>query len=229
MSIAEKFEVIADAVYDKGIDDGVIKLWDAMTAKGEKATCIRTFNETDFTDMQELPYVWKPSSGNFQYAFYNYRGTKLPNPKYLDLSALPLNENTNHSAYFCASWSSTLTKEGVFPDYGIPARNFYDCWFTSSGALKTIEILRTNENTSFKDTFRLTLNLENITFEGVIGKNIDFKDCPLLTIESLNNIIDHLKEFPTENSANITLHADSKALLGTEGLARILAKGWSYA
>ena len=76
MNTGEKLEVIADAVYEKGKEDTIKTLWDAITNKGKKTVGTRMFNECDFTEIQELPYVWKCTSGNMSQMFYNYQGKK---------------------------------------------------------------------------------------------------------------------------------------------------------
>mgnify|MGYP003300862649 CR=1 FL=1 len=235
MSIDKKFEVIADAVYEKGIDDGVKAMWDAMTNKGTKTVGTRMFNETDFTNVQELPYTWKCTSGNMQYMFYNYQGKKLPNPKYVDLSYLPENNNANHTNSLCQyySFDNCGIKDAIFPDYGIPASNHCESWFASATALGTIEVLRVHEGTTFKNTFSTgnatsMLNLMNITFEGVIGQELNMAKCPLLTDASLQNIAEHLKEFSSPNSAVLTLHATVKNRIeGTPIYSTITGKGWT--
>jgi hypothetical protein len=69
-------------------------------------------------------------------------------------------------------------------------------------------------NTSFGDLYAL----EEIRFEGVIGQDISFKNCTLLTHESLMSIINALKDFRLVNStySNVTYEWD-----GTEGNGEI--------
>jgi hypothetical protein len=58
----------------------------------------------------------------------------------------------------------------------------------------TIDKIIVSENTkSLNAWFSGCTDLENITFEGTINKNIDFKDCTKLTRASIDNIYAHLK------------------------------------
>ena len=235
MNTGEKLEVIADAVYEKGKEDTIKTLWDAITNKGKKTVGTRMFNECDFTEIQELPYVWKCTSGNMSQMFYNYQGKKLPNPEYVDLSYLPENNTSLYTNSLCAWYSSTNiggVTDAVFPDYGIPAPNSCESWFSHATALGTIEVLRVHKSTTFKSTFATNsgffLNLVNITFEGEIGQDLDMSKCPKLSAESLDNIVSHLYDYSTEapNTHTLMLHADCWT---DELKARVEALGWKTA
>ena len=217
MSIAEKFEVIADAVYDKGLSDKESEFWEAVTNKGERTYYASAFQYWGSIEYIRPQYKIKPV-GSAQSLCYYCTSLKKVESYYFDLSG-----STNQGTIFARC--SNLEE---IEDIKLP-KGDYNQAFTYCEKLEKIALITVDENTKFNGSFSLCSSLEYIRFDGVIGQDISFKDSPLLTIQSLNNIIDHLKEIPTGNSANITLHADSKALLGTEGLARILSKGWSYA
>lgn len=62
----------------------------------------------------------------------------------------------------------------------------------------TIDKIIVSENTkSFHAWFSGCTDLENITFEGTINKNIDFKDCTKLTKASIESIMSHLSSTAT--------------------------------
>lgn len=95
--------------------------------------------------------------------------------------------------------------------------------------------------TSLSDTFAQCSVLQNVRFvEGTTKVNISFGSSPKLTLDSLKSIINGLCDYSgTENEGvyKLTLHANSKALLETEGatapngltwLEYISAKGWTY-
>lgn len=217
MSIAEKFEVIANAVYEKGLSDKESEFWEAVTNKGERTYYSSAFSYWGTIEYIRPPYKIKPI-GSAQGLCYYCSSLKKVESDYFDLSG-----STNQGTIFARC--SNLEE---IEDIKLP-KGDYNQAFIYCEKLKKIALITVDENTKFNSSFSLCSSLEYIRFDGVIGQDISFKDSPLLTIQSLNNIIDHLKEFPSPNSANITLHANSKALLGTEGLERILAKGWSYA
>lgn len=224
MSIAEKFEVIADAVYDKGIEHMRLAVTNAVTDNNTRINYHNAFQYSNFTGF-EFSYPIKPR-GYVSNLFYSCTKMVEP-PKPIVLSEIFSNGNDT-ATYRKSVFAYCYALERV-PDLNMRAINGIEEWFRQCGALRTIELLRVHENTIYTNTFYECRALENIAFDGVIGQDISFKESPLLTLESLNNIIDHLKEFTSGSSANITLHANSKALLGDEGLGRIEAKGWSYA
>ena len=95
--------------------------------------------------------------------------------------------------------------------------------------------------TSFSESFAQCKKLKDIRFvENSIKATIGLSVSSELTIDSLKSIINGLYDYSgTENEGvyKLTLHADSKALLETEGatapngltwLEYISAKGWTY-
>lgn len=233
-TVNEKMTAIADAIRDKtgGTEaltlDGMAEavpgvyeagkkaMWDAFTAFGKRATGTRAFNEGDYTPYDEMPYPFTPT-GSCQQMFYNYRGKILPRPQYVDMSRVPANSGDNLYRTF-AYWDKAYTTEGYVPDYGIQAPINYRYTFDSATAIKTIEIVRSAENTTYEGTFQKCSNLTNITFEGVIGRDINFSACPL-SVASLKNIISCLCDYTgsSEYSYTITLKASVFAVLEKEG------------
>lgn len=225
MSIAEKFEVIADAVYDKGTEHMRLAMTNAVTDNNTRVHYNAAFQYENLSGF-EFAYTIKPR-GYIASIFYMCASmAELPKP--LDFSEIFTYNSNDTTTYRKSAFAYCSVLERI-PDLNMKAIGGLEEWFIQCKKLHTIELLRVHENTIYTNTFMQCDALENIAFDGVIGQNINLSWSPLLTIQSLNNIIDHLKEFPSGSSANITLHANSKALLGDEGLGRIEAKGWSYA
>lgn len=97
--------------------------------------------------------------------------------------------------------------------------------FSHASNIVTIEGIKISESVNLYNAFSRCDKLENITFEGVIANNINFKDCTKLTLASLVNIIHHLKDFTggdeysktlflSQASADI-LNADSESWLNS--------------
>lgn len=72
--------------------------------------------------------------------------------------------------------------------------------FSGANKLKTIKTLTVTENTSMTTWFQNCTELENITFDGIIGQNLDIHWSTLLTAESYHSIITHCSK-----TANFTL------------------------
>ena len=69
--------------------------------------------------------------------------------------------------------------------------------------------------------------LTNIEFEGTIGYSISFVHSPLLTTQSVQSVIDHLKDLTGQAAQTLTLHADVGAKLTDAQKATITAKNWT--
>ena len=97
--------------------------------------------------------------------------------------------------------------------------------------LITIQTLTVAEINTYSNWFRNCVALENITFEGVIGQNISFADSPLLSQDSVKNIISHLKNYneegvtkPTE-TPSLTLYNNFQI---SDAIAiNVTLKGWN--
>lgn len=216
MSIAEKFETIADAVYDKGKQAEGLAYWKAITENGERTSWNYAFAYSDYTEIEFVKPV--VITGEHQRLFYAYHGKKLPRKQDIDLSGVTSAQLFFSYLDLSYNGSTYLT----IPDYGIPALNYYTSTYANSNAIQTIEVIRCHEATTFSSSFTESRNLENITFEGTIGRNISFSSCKSLTVDSLKNIITHLKDYTGTGDANdhtytITLTTSAFNKLEAEG------------
>lgn len=103
----------------------------------------------------------------------------------------------------------------------IPSSNNMNAVFAYSTALKTINKLIVNENTTYNNWFPYCNRLANITFEGTIGKSIDFKDCKLLSKASIENVISCLSETATGQTLTLSQTAVDNAFTADEWNALI--------
>ena len=85
--------------------------------------------------------------------------------------------------------------------------------------LKTIRKIITTENHGYSNWFAACSALENITFEGIIGKNIDFKDSKKLSKASIENIVGCLSTTATEETLTLSLTAVDNAFETSSGAA----------
>lgn len=96
--------------------------------------------------------------------------------------------------------------------------------------LRSIEkvILKADGSQGFTAySFGTLPKLEEIRFEGVIGKNFEIKGSPLLSTESVDSIINALKDLTGATAQTITFHADVKANLTDTQKTAISAKNWT--
>lgn len=70
-------------------------------------------------------------------------------------------------------------------------------------------------------------NLKNISFvEGTIQATLNMSSCPLLTSESVQSIIDGLKDLTDATAQTITFHSSITANLTDEQIEQIISKNW---
>lgn len=105
--------------------------------------------------------------------------------------------------------------------------SLYQC-FNMASSLKTIRLLSVYETTTFDVAFTQCTNLENITFEGTIGKSLDMQYSSNLTLESAKNVLTHLKDFSggAEYSCTIYLSGATWALLDAVGATSPNGNTW---
>lgn len=87
-------------------------------------------------------------------------------------------------------------------------------------------ILKSDGSQTLNSGFNNTRALQNIAFDGVIGKSISFANSNLLTDVSVQSIIDALKDL-TGQAQTLTFHATVGGTLTAEQKATITAKGWT--
>lgn len=234
MSIAEKFEVIADEVYEKGVLDSKKDFENAITINGTRISYNRAFSNTDYSGYEFLHPI-KPLNDITQMFYACETMTELPKP--LDFSEILTTGNDtygNRRGVF-----GYCRKLKVIPDLNIRAIGGLEEWFSYCDSLETIELLRVNEDTVYAlsggQSFYNCKQLQNITFDGVIGQDISFANSPLLSKESLTNIAQHLKDFSGEsgtgNVRTIIFHDTIKNYLlndpdGQAIASIIAAKRW---
>lgn len=97
-----------------------------------------------------------------------------------------------------------------------------------NGSYTDLTLYDINPECTFSNFVIYCYNLVNFTCTGTIGTNIQFKQSPL-TNESVQKIIDCLKDLTGGTAQTLTLHADVKAKLTEEQIAAITAKNWTLA
>lgn len=191
MSIAEKFEVVADKVYKKGIKD----FCEAFTNYGKRKSFQYAFQYTNFEGFT-FPETVRPTSAGS--VFQWYRGATLP--KNIDFSQCVFASNVTaeskvpHKMFF----ESPDIKR--IDDIGLPKQYRYPYTYCGCSGVEEIEIVRVYLNTTFFNTFLHCSSLKKVRFDGKIGKNIDFRSCPLI-LETLEHIIlDAMADFSDSSS-----------------------------
>lgn len=200
MSIAKKFEVIADEVYEKGKKDEHDKFWDGITNNNTRTNYESAFKYWGIEYIRP-PYVIQPQGRLVDMFRYSY-GLKKIEAKYFDFSKIIFSETADTSGlYYTFAWSDSLEE---IEDLGIPPCYLYAS-FRECTSLKKIHLIRLNENCLITTTvFQNCAELEYLRIEGTIGKNnFNVRWCTKLSSASIVSIIEALSE--TTSGLSVTL------------------------
>lgn len=144
------------------------------------------------------------------------------NPKYpIECSGVKEYETTNASQIFYASRITEVRVPIIVT--GLPmSQTFFNCI-----KLKTIANLTLNGVTKFYQCFSYCSVLENITINGSIDVSFDISTSAVLTSDSVQSIIDHLKDLTGQTAQKLTLHSTVTNNLTEAQLETIWAKNWT--
>ena len=205
MSIAEKFEVIADEVYEKGKKDEYDKFWDNFQNYGKRISFDYAFRGYCFNFNNFYPkYDIKPV-GDMRKMFYAWEIDSVHMGSLKQrLEECGVTLNTSQATYFENAFSWGKWTELPVIDMSNETQGCNSC-FARCSKLHTIEKIIVSENTLIADTmFTNDTALENLTIEGVIAKNnFNVKDCKKLSGASIVSIIEALSD--TTNGLTVTL------------------------
>lgn len=162
------------------IAENVPKVYEA----GQKSECDKFWDE----------FQNNGGTVNYYFAFsYGKYTDKNYKPKY-DIKCS--SGTTSGQCMFYNASGITDIKVAIYANSNSLAQAFSGCT-----SLVTIPKIVSKETTVYTTTFYNCPNLENITFEGVIGKTISFSASPKLTAESLVSVVEHLSDDVTGQTA----------------------------
>ena len=243
MSIAEKFEVIADEVYEKGKKDEYDKFWDEYqtTKNGELGKRKSYSNAFSFGWSFENfypKYDIKPE-GNANNIFYgwsdSFTSTRYSLKKRLEECGVVLDTSKVTSLTYGFTYSPQFTEIPTLDLTGLtsnPTGLFANCYYD----LKTVSF-KVNENTPMGNWFGSnTTGVVNLTMEGVIGKSgFNVKDCKKLSVASLLSILTALsKDQSIASGKSVTFSTVHQSVIESdadclEQLNLAVAAGWTIA
>ena len=221
MTTAEKLIKVAEnvpKVYETGKKAGSDEVWDAIQANGNRT--------------------------NYRSAFLTWETPEYITPKY------PIRTSTMYETFN----SCRALKELPPIEFTVDKLTFYSCFtacrslkeiimdirpdektassltstFNTCVSLQTINKIIVTEGMQYSSTFNFCESLVNLTFEGVIGNNMNLSYSPLLSKESILNVLDCLAN-KTSGSFVLTLGTKNLAKLTDAEKAIATEKGWSLA
>ena len=248
MSIAEKFEIIADAVYEKGLADGKAEGGNTEEAYNQGVTDGRQAEREEFWNNFFESTFWY---GRFAGGGWNVDTFKpiYPQEKIIPSGSaermfwkfgleptykMPLVDLTEFCENFDFSQVTNATEmfwDARAININIDLSNCTNLISTfrggNGGYLDNIFLKVSSLCTNFGNAFLSQSSLKNITFtnDSVISASISFAQSNQLTKDSLMSIINALAVVPTKQT--LTLHTTAKAKLSAEEIAIATEKNWS--
>lgn len=206
MTIAEKLtraKTDIDEVYEAGKKAEYDAFWDAFQKNGTRRTYTYAFSYGGFNHTNFYPKYDIILSGYTVNAFFGWvDGEQWGNwfnlKERLEECGVVLDTKaaTNLTSMF---GSGAFTEIPAIDLTGCDTNTvhvFYYCY-----GLKRIEKIITKENLIYTNWFRGDTELEDVTFEGIIGNTIDFQYSPL-NKASITNIIEHLSTTASGKTAS---------------------------
>ena len=163
--------------------------------------------------------------GNPQNYYYAFAYNRFDDTNFFPIGPIKCSDGNTPGQYmFYNATGLTDTKVEI-----VANSNNINYAFQKSG-LVTIRKLTVYESTAFSNSFSGCRDLINILFGGTIGKAISFKDSSELSDESVDSIIEHLKDLTGATAQTLTVHTTVYNKIVSSGKdALITAKNWSLA
>lgn len=221
------------AAYEQGVADGkqaeYDDFWDAVQVNGTRKAYAFVFAGAGWTEKNFKPkYDMRVANGQYMFRYSQINADLV---EILEKQGVVLDFSgvTNTDRIFA---DAKFTRIGVVDFSNVTTIN---TTFANTSTLVTVDkiILKDDGSNTFSTAFTNLNALENITFEGVIGKNgISFQWSNKLTHDSLVSIINALQDKTGDTSGTVwkvTIGSTNYAKLTTEDLKNIQAKGWIFA
>lgn len=202
MSIAEKLITVAEnvpKVYEAGKD----AFWDAFQSYGNRLQYHYAFMEWG-SDYIHPKYKVAPKSGHMAQMFCRSKVKKIEK-EYFDFSNVPVASYASNGLYYTFQFCSELEEIEV----DLPG-DYLNGTFHGCTKLHTIAKLSVKETTIFTaNPFAECSALEEIRFEGTIGKSLDIHWSKKLSMTSLASIVGALSDTVTEQTLTLPTTAES--------------------
>lgn len=206
-----------DGSYDEGYADGQQAEWNAFWDVYQ-LNGTRTSYENAFSGYWEAR-IFKPKYNITAHAstYMMFRYCAFSGDLVAHLNSLGVTLTTTGCSNFqYAFYGAKFTRIG---EIDIQSALYMQSTFAACTALKTIDKLISSANTTYDaSTFTSCTALENVTIQGVIGKDkFNMSHCTKLTKASLTSIITALSTTTTGLTATLSRTAVNKAFETTSG------------
>lgn len=184
--------LVSSEAYEKGKQAEHDAFWDAFQNSGKRTYYADAFRGATFEYIRPKHKITPKDKGGASRIFYGCKFLKKAEAAYIDFSQIPRGSHISETYYNTFTMCYELEEIediGFVPTFG------YGSTFNVCKALRKIAVIRADAGTQFlKDTFGNCTALEEITFEGEIGSDINFQWSTKLNRASIENIITHLSD-----------------------------------
>ena len=212
MTFLADSDIAVDYYSSFGMAEKELAMWNAFTVNRKRENYTYAWGYSDYSGYAIPLGMCKPKISMAQ-MFYNYQGVELP--RGIDCSGFDISTTTQ--TYHCYNTFAYAYNLIHIYDIGIPAVKFYTATFRGCSKLKSIEIIRCNEQTVFDtNCFNGCTSLTHCIFSGVIANDLNGQWCPWddETLISLGDaVIDLYASGLGEGSRTLTLSDKCKQRL----------------
>ncbi len=211
--------------YDQGYADGEIaeydRFWDTYQQNGNRTDHWCAFGGYGWTDETFKPkYDIRPTAAN--YMFFQSQITDLKKSLADCGVTLDFSQCTAFTHFVGVSQITTL---GVVDTRAAAS---LASMFTQRRALVSVDkIILREDGSQTTPSFNGMPSLVDIRFEGKFGQSVSFAMSQYLSVDSLQSIVDALKDMTGATAQTLTLHASAGARLTDAQKASISAKNWT--
>ena len=214
MTIAEQItraKADLDAVFEAGKKAEWSVLWDSLQDKGARTSYnyfFHTWADDIFYPKYDLICVGNANAMFASNKIVDFKGR-------LQECGVTFDTSGATSVQELFAYAQLLTRVPVISTVSAPNAVYL---FTNDYALVEVEkvILKADGSQIFTSTFNRCENLVSITFEGVIGQNINFQWSTKLSKASITNIMEHLSTTASGMTASFSQTAIVNAFGSTD-------------
>ena len=219
--------LVSSEAYEKGKKEEYDAFWGAFQADGKRTYYADAFRGSTVEYVRPKHKITPKDKGGASRIFYDCKFLKKAEAAYIDLSQIPRGSHISETYYNTFTMCYELEEVediGFVPTFG------YGSTFAYCLNLKKVAMIRVDVDTQFSnDTFVKCTELEEITFKGEIGSNINFQWSTKLTRASIESIINHLSDTATGKTLTLSKTAVNAAF-GDEWDSYVTAhkpSGWN--
>ena len=216
LNISDKLEIIVEnqqKVFDAGKQAEYDAFWDAFQNGGNRTYYGDAFRGAAFEYVHPKHKITPKDKGGASRIFYDCEFLKKAEAAYIDLSQIPRGSHISETYYNTFTMCYELEEVediGFVPTFG------YGSTFAYCLNLRKVAMIRVDVDTQFSnDTFVKCTELEEITFKGEIGSDINFQWSTKLTRASIENIINHLSDNVSGKTLTLSKAAVDDAFVWT--------------